>query len=111
MKRIFAILALTALCGLLFAASALAAEVAQGKCLINDANQKVIQIEEYDINFDKEFPYGHPTGTQASFDVSKAMVGITPQPGDVLRIAYVIEGDKKLALKVMNVSKQDLRKK
>ena len=36
---------------------------------------------------------------------------IPPEPGDILRIAFVVEGEKKKAAKVMNVSKQDLRKK
>ena len=29
----------------------------------------------------------------------------------ILRIAYKVKGDNKMAIKVMNVSKQDLRKK
>lgn len=111
MKKLLAVLALAALLCLALAAQGLAAEVAEGKCLGNDKAQHVIQIEEYDINFSKDFPYGKPTGVQATFDVANAQIGITPEQGDVLRIAYVIEGDKKVALKVMNVSKQNLLKK
>jgi hypothetical protein len=33
-----------------------------------------------------------------------------PEAGDILRISYVIEGNSKVALKIMNVSKQDLKK-
>jgi len=37
-------------------------------------------------------------------------VGLSPAPGDVIRVAYKVQGSSFLALKVMNVSKQDLRK-
>lgn len=103
--------ALALVLGLVFATQALAQEVAQGKCLANDQTGKTVKIEEYDVNFSKENPYGKPTGTESVYDVSKAKVGITPEPGDILRIAYVFEGEKRIAAKVMNVSKQDLRKK
>jgi hypothetical protein len=43
--------------------------------------------------------------------IDKALVGIPPEPGDILRIAYEVRGTDRVALKVMNVSKQDLRKK
>ena len=91
--------------------TALAAEVSQGKTLSFDAAAKRIQIEEYDTNFSPTTPYGHPTGIVSEYDLSKAKVGIHPDNGDVVRIAYRIDGDLKVALKVMNVSKQDLRKK
>ncbi len=91
--------------------TAVAAEVSQGKCLRYDKERKVIAIEEYDINFSKEFPFGHPTGTEAEFDVATATIGIMPEPGDILRLAYNVKDGAKVALKVMNVSKQDLRKK
>ncbi|WP_029459971.1 hypothetical protein [Solidesulfovibrio alcoholivorans] len=95
----------------LMSAPALAFGVAQGKCLENNAAQKTIKIEVYDTNFGKETPYGHTTGIQNVFDVSNAKVGITPEPGDIVRIAFTLEGDTRKAAKVMNVSKQDLRKK
>lgn len=90
---------------------AAAAEVSQGKCLQFDENSRTITIEAYDIQFSKEFPYGHPTGATESFDVSNAAIGIRPEAGDILRLAWVSKGDQRSALKVMNVSKQDLRKK
>jgi hypothetical protein len=88
-----------------------AAEVSQGKCILYDQTQAVITIEEFDTRFSTQDPYGRPTGVKAAFDVSKAVIGITPEPGDVLRLAYNVQGDRKVALRVMNVSKQDLRKK
>ncbi len=93
------------------AGQALAFGVVQGKCLENNKDQKTVKIEEYDTNFDQASPYGKTTGIQTVYDVSQAKIGINPEPGDILRIAYTVEGEKKVAAKVMNVSKQDLRKK
>jgi hypothetical protein len=93
------------------AGPASAAEVSQGKCIQYDRAQGVITIEEFDTQFSAQDPYGRPTGVQAAFDVSKAVIGITPEPGDILRLAYNVRDDRKEALRVMNVSKQDLRKK
>jgi hypothetical protein len=93
------------------AGPASAAEVSQGKCIQYDQAQGVITIEEFDTQFSAIDPYGRPTGVEAVFDVSKASIGITPEPGDILRLAFQVQGDRKVALRVMNVSKQDLRKK
>jgi hypothetical protein len=90
---------------------AAAAEVAQGKCNGYDTDKKTITIEEYNINFNAKNPYGEPTGVVSDYNVSTALIGIPPEPGDVLRIAYDVKGTERIALKVMNVSKQDLRKK
>ncbi len=89
----------------------LAADVTQGKCMTYDDQKKQLTIQEYNIKFSKEHPYGEPTGQNVSFDTSQALVGITPAPGDILRIAYNKKGDMKQAVRIMNVSKQDLRKK
>ncbi|MEW5773625.1 MAG: hypothetical protein AB1916_08890 [Thermodesulfobacteriota bacterium] len=110
MKRIAA-LAMALVLGMMLSAMAYAADVIQGKCLGYDQTAKTIVVEEYDINFSADFKYGHPTGIQSTFDVAEAKIGITPEPGDILRIAYNVQGADKQALKVMNVSKQDLRKK
>jgi hypothetical protein len=88
-----------------------AADVSQGKCIQYDKQLGVITIEEFDTQFSAEEPYGRPTGVEAAFDVSRAVIGIAPESGDILRLAYDVEGDRKVALRVMNVSKQDLRKK
>ena len=89
----------------------LAAEVSQGKCSAYDKDAKNITIEEYNINFSKQNPYGEPTGVMSTYSVSGALIGIPPEPGDILRIAYDVKGTERVAIKVMNVSKQDLRKK
>ena len=105
-------LSVTPLLALLFVSfSATAAEVSQGKCIWHDKAKQTITLEEYDIKFDRDYPYGHPTGKNTVYDVSKALIGLTPEPGDILRIAYRTNGPEKVAYKVMNVSKQDLMKK
>jgi len=110
-SKILTSLALAALLSLVAAGAALASEVAQGKCVEYNKDAATITIEEYDLNFSKEAPYGKPTGVMSVFDAKDAKIGIPPAPGDVLRISYKPEGSAKQALKVMNVSKQDLRKK
>jgi hypothetical protein len=90
---------------------ATAAEVSQGKCVRFDEGSKQIIIETYDLQFSKQFPYGQPTGKEEVFDVSGAAIGIHPEAGDILRLAWVGKNEMKSALRVMNVSKQDLRKK
>jgi hypothetical protein len=87
------------------------AEVAQGKVLKIEKDGVLVTIEEYDLNFSKEHPYGRPTGATSVYDLSKATVGMPAQVGDVLRIAYEVKGKERMAVKVMNVSKQDLMKK
>ena len=112
MRRHSVLTALALTVGLCFlAGQALAFSVVQGKCLENNKDQKIIKIVEYDTNFGKDTPYGHDTGIESVYDVSQAKIGIPPEPGDILRIAFTVEGEKKKAAKVMNVSKQDLRKK
>ncbi len=111
MRRVPVILLSLALGMVFLTGQALAFSVVQGKCLENNNGQKTIKIEEYDTNFSKGDPYGKATGIEAVYDVSLAKIGISPEPGDILRIAYTMEGEKKMAAKVMNVSKQDLRKK
>lgn len=96
---------------LILALNSSASEVVQGKCLEYNAESKIIKLEEFDTNFGKEAPYGQSTGIISEFDFSEAKIGIKPEPGDILRIAFTSKGNAKLAIKVMNVSKQDLRKK
>lgn len=97
---------------LMLSASAVsAAEVAQGKCIeFNTAGMQIV-LEEYSPEISKEHPYGPSTGRVSEFHVARAKIGIPPEPGDILRIAYTVEGGIRQAIKVMNVSKQDLRKK
>jgi hypothetical protein len=89
----------------------LGAEVAQGKCVKIEQDGTLVTIEEYDIQFSKENPYGRPTGVKSVYTLSKAETGVPAAVGDILRIAFVVKGNEKIAVKVMNVSKQDLMKK
>lgn len=110
--RYFTTFCITAVVILLcLAGAAPAAEVSQGKCLQYDQQNKFITIEEYDTQFSEAHPYGQPTGIRNTYNVSKAQIGMQPEPGDILRFAFVTKGEQKMALRVMNVSKQDLRKK
>ncbi len=96
---------------LCLAAPAMADTVAQGKCVSYDQDKKIIVIEDYDTNFTKENKYGTPTGKQSTYNAANALIGATPAPGDVLRIAFEEKGADRVAVRVMNVSKQDLMKK
>jgi ribosomal protein S17 len=96
---------------LCLAAPTMAATVAQGKCVSYDQDKKIIVIEDYDTNFSKENKYGKPTGKQSSYNVANALIGATPTAGDILRIAYEEKGADRVAVRIMNVSKQDLMKK
>jgi hypothetical protein len=98
------------LLGLIFAANTFAAEVIQGECMEFNSETKIIKVREYDTNFSQN-KYGNPTSIESEFDVSTAKIGANPAPGDIVRIAYKIEGNKKIAIKVMDVTKQDLMKK
>ena len=111
MKRNMLLFALVLVTAIGLASTAPAAEVSQGKVIQITKDPAGVTIEEYDTNFSKAAPYGQATGITTAFDLSTAKIGIPPEPGDVLRIAYVVEGSTNKALKVMNVSKQDLRKK
>jgi hypothetical protein len=94
-----------------FAVSAAAVEVAQGKCVQYDNTTKKLTIEEYDTNFGPDHKYGRPTGKQSLYDLQEAIIGATPEPGDIVRIAYNVKGTERLATKVMNVTKQDVMRK
>jgi hypothetical protein len=90
---------------------ALAAEIAQGKCLAYDQQKNTVTLDEYDLNFSPQHKYGHSTGKESVYNLSDAKIGVLPSVGDVLRIAYEMKGDQRNAIKLMNVSKQDLMKK
>ena len=93
------------------AAPTMADTVAQGKCVSYDQDKKIIVIEDYDTNFSPENKYGKPTGKQSTYNVADALIGANPTAGDILRIAYEEKGADRVAVRVMNVSKQDLMKK
>ncbi len=96
---------------LCMAAPVMAADVAQGKCVKLDSANKTVTIEEYDTDFAKPHIYGKPTGKESKFSIANAMIGADPNPGDILRIAYEVKGQEKIALKVMNVTRQDIMHK
>ncbi|MFH0959131.1 MAG: hypothetical protein V1897_10555 [Pseudomonadota bacterium] len=90
---------------------AIAAEVAQGKTVTNDTKTKLITIEEYGLKFTPENKYGNPTGKTSVFDLSDALIGAEAVPGDIVRIAYKVVDGKNKAIRIMNVTKQDVMKK
>lgn len=105
-KRAIIILAAAAvLIGL--AGPALAGDVFQGVTVSFDpqAHRMVLQNSEPDQN---KVP---KTMAVVTFDTSKSTIGLAPTPGDKVRVAYEQQGDKFMAGKIMNVTKQDLRKK
>jgi len=87
------------------------ADVAQGKCVKIEREGALVTIEEYDTQFSEDHPYGRPTGKTSVYNFSKAEIGVPGSVGDILRIAFVVKGNEKVAVRVMNVSKQDLMKK
>ena len=89
---------------------ATAADVAQGKCITYDKEKSTVTIEEYGLDFSKD-KYGNPTGKQNTYDLSNAVMGIPPAPGDIVRIAYEEKGKDRMVVRIQNVSKQDLMKK
>jgi hypothetical protein len=111
MRQLKTLILTAALLVLLAASAALAANVAQGSCVSFDPNTNVLIINEFDLNFTDEHRYGQPTGTMIEFDTAKAKIGMMPEPGDILRLSFTSKDGKNTALKVMNVSKQDLMKK
>jgi len=92
--------------------TALAADVAQGKVVSVDTAAKTLSIEEFDTQKSPQHPYGRPTGVISEYKIDqKTLVGIQPQNGDIVRIAFKTQGTDRIAVRIMNVSKQDLRKK
>lgn len=84
-----------------------AAEVSQGRCIQFDAGQGLMVVEEFDTNFTPEHRYGMATGIITTFDISRARIGIEPRPDDIVRTAYVMDGEKRIAVRVMNVTRQE----
>lgn len=84
-----------------------AAEVSQGRCIQFDAGQGIMVVEEFDTNFTPEHRYGMATGIITTFDISRARMGMEPRPEDIVRTAYVVDGEKRIAVRVMNVTRQE----
>ncbi len=45
----------------------------------------------------------------ATFDISNAEIGATPAVGDELRLVYRVQGGTNVALRVMNITRQQAR--
>jgi len=73
-------------------------DVAQGVCLSYDAPAKTLILRN---ELDNQ---------EIVFDLAEAQVGILPQQGDVVRVAYQRAGQKNTARRVMNVTRLDIRK-
>jgi hypothetical protein len=78
--------------------------VYQGVCMKYSPTDQILELKNSQPQLNS-IP-----GETAVFNLANAKVGLTPEPGDVIRVAYKTEGNSLLALKLMNVSKQDLRK-
>ena len=89
---------------------AIAAEVTEGKCISYDKDKKILVIEDYDTDFSKEHKFGRPTRQQSTYDLTDTLIGISPSPGDIVRIAYEQKDKQRHAIRLMNVSKQNLMK-
>lgn len=112
MKKSIFYAATCAILALCLAVPCMAASVAQGKCVTFDEAKKVLTIEEYDLNITKATPYGKPTGKQLTFKLTnETLVGKTPEPGNIVRLAYEDKGADKLVVRIQNVTKQNLMKK
>ena len=102
------------LLGILLAALALStgclnqadeSHVYQGACVALTDDGKTLELSNSQ-------PKLNPLkGDKAVFDISKAKVGLAPEVGNTIRVSFFVEKGKNVAIKVMNVSKQDLRKK
>jgi len=93
------------------AVPAFAADVTQGKCISYDKDKKIMVIQDYNTNFSKDHKFGQPTGKQSTYDLSGTLIGIPPNPGDIIRIAYDEKESQRHAIRIMNVTKQDIMKK
>lgn len=102
---------ITLVIALLIALPAFAEPVSQGKTISYDPEKKTIVIDEYDTQFSKDHKYGQSTGKQGTYDTTGTLIGIVPKAGDIVRIAYEEKDNKKHAIRIMNVSKQDIMKK
>lgn len=112
MKKSIFYAAMCAILALCMAAPCMAASVAQGKCVSFDEAKQVLTIDEYDLTITKATPYGKPTGKQLTFKVTKdTLIGRAPEPGNIVRLAYEDKGSEKTAIRIQNVTKQNLMKK
>lgn len=81
-------------------------QVFQGSAVSYDDAKKILVLKNDEANLNKV----DKNLKEVTFDLSKAKVGAPASPGDKMRVSYDMAGDKFVASKVMNVTKQDLRK-
>jgi hypothetical protein len=104
MKRLFVSVLLVVVMSALGCSDRSKSYVYQGECLRFSATDQILELKNTQ-------PQLNPIpGETAAFNLAKAKVGLKPDPGNVIRVAYKVQGNSFLALKVMNVSKQDLSK-
>ena len=82
-------------------ACAQAAPVVQGQVVSVDPGGATMSVQ------DETKPGGEPL----TYDISKAEIGAAPLSGDLVRMAYRVEGGKNVALRVMNLTQQKERDK
>jgi len=97
-KILTALLAACALLGMM-GCNQDTAPVVQGPCVSLDAKSQTLVIKN---EIDQK---------NITLDISQAKAGLAPRPGDVIRVAFRKKGERNVALKVMNVTKQDLMRK
>lgn len=90
----------------LIAPAAMAGEVVQGKCVAIDEANHTYTIEIFDTTKSEEHPYGKSTNQNIVIDYSDALIGKTPEPGNIVRIAYKVEATVNKGIRVMNITKQ-----
>ena len=104
MKRLFIPMLMAMVISALSCSDGGKGRVYQGVCLKYSATEHILELKNTQ-------PQLNPIpGETAVFNLASAKVGLAPGPGDVIRVAYTAQGNSFLALKVMNVSKQDLSK-
>ena len=96
---------------LFMAVPVMAADVAHGKTIKFDKDKLVIVIEEYDLSITPQAKYGKPTGKELTVNLKDALIGKTPEPGDIVKIAFKKSGNENMGIRLMNATKQDIMKK
>ncbi len=88
-----------------------AAEVVQGQCVEYDGHNKQLKIMVLKSADTRKNMYeGSPSNVRV-FNTAQAMMSKEPDDGDILRISYYIRDGEKVALKIMNITKQNSLKK
>ena len=110
-KKLLTAVLIIAIAVALTVPAAMAAEVVQGKCVAIDEENKTYTIEIYDTTKNKENPYGKSTNKTMVVNYSKSMIGKDPEVGNLIRVAYKVEKTENIAIRIMNITKQDIMKK